>query len=134
MSIQVCRDARCNGTLSLPDPRVPQVFSNTNKCDAHLFCSSRSLSTLVSDAKKHDVDRVVARSINAVSYPSFYTPLLVFNTLYLRRAQWAREEAQIAEIEAAVLKGRLRVIKIHSGSFSTQTARSLECVRQTVRL
>jgi hypothetical protein len=27
MSIQVCRDARCNGTLSLPDPRiVPSSF------------------------------------------------------------------------------------------------------------
>jgi hypothetical protein len=22
MSIQACRDARCNGTLSLPDPRI----------------------------------------------------------------------------------------------------------------
>jgi hypothetical protein len=39
---------------------------NTDKCNAYLFCSSRSLSTSVSDAGKRVVDFAVARFINVV--------------------------------------------------------------------
>ena len=46
---------------------VPLVVLNTDKCNAHLFCSSYSLNKLVSDAKKRVVNYAVACSINAVS-------------------------------------------------------------------
>jgi hypothetical protein len=42
------------------------AFLNTDECHAHLFCSSRSPSTLVSDAKKRVVGYAVAGSVNAV--------------------------------------------------------------------
>ena len=39
---------------------------HTDERNAHLFCSSRPLSTLISDAGKRVVDRAVARSANVV--------------------------------------------------------------------
>jgi hypothetical protein len=47
-------------------PGSPLVFSNTNKCNAHLFYSSRSPSILTSDAEKRVVGYAVAYSVSAV--------------------------------------------------------------------
>jgi hypothetical protein len=49
-STQACRDAWCNGTLFFRTLGLSLVFSNTDKCNVHLFCSSRSPSTSASDA------------------------------------------------------------------------------------
>jgi hypothetical protein len=59
------------------------VVLNTDKCNAYLFCSSRSLSTLVSDAGKRVVDRAVARSVNVVPDSPLTLPCL-FETIHIR--------------------------------------------------
>jgi hypothetical protein len=82
MSIQACRDARCNGT--------------------HLLYSSHSSSTSASDAIKHVADRAVARSINDVNRLSSNSPLLVHGDVYLRWARWAKRRANIAKMKTAV--------------------------------
>jgi hypothetical protein len=84
-------------------PGLSLLFSNTNKCDAHLFCSSRSPSILVSDAEKRVVNRAVAPFISAVFRLSSVTPLSVCDSTYLRRARWAKKEAKRAKIKTAAL-------------------------------
>jgi hypothetical protein len=78
-------------------------FSSTNKCNAHLFCGSRSPSIVVSDAEKRVVNLAVARFISAVFRLSSVTPLSVCDSTYLRRARWAKKEAKMAKIKTAAL-------------------------------
>ena len=61
---------------------VPPVVLNTDERNAHLFCSSGSLSTLLSNAKMRAVDRAVARSANAVPNSSLTLPCL-FKTILI---------------------------------------------------
>jgi hypothetical protein len=84
-------------------PGLSLVFSNTNKCDAHLFYSSRCPSILVSVAKKRVINRAVAQFISAMFRLSSVTPLSVSDSTYLRRAQWAKKEAKMAKFKTAAL-------------------------------
>jgi hypothetical protein len=45
---------------------LPPVFLNTDKYNPHLFCSSRSSSTFVSDAGKHAANCAVAHFVSVV--------------------------------------------------------------------
>jgi hypothetical protein len=55
---------------------MPLALLDTDKCNAHLFCSSRSLSKLVSGAEKRVVNCAVARSVNAVPNSPLLPPCL----------------------------------------------------------
>ena len=61
---------------------MPPVVLNTDRCNAHLFCSSRSLSTLLSDARKRVVDYAVAGSVNVVPDSPLTLPCL-FKTILI---------------------------------------------------
>jgi hypothetical protein len=64
------------GRFLFRTPGSPLMFSNTNKCNAHLFCSYRSPSVLVSVAEKRAVNRAIARSVNAVPDSLLIRPYL----------------------------------------------------------
>jgi hypothetical protein len=86
------------------------MFSNINKCNAYLFCSSYSPSTLVSDAEKRAVARAVAQFVSLVFRLPSVTPLSICDNRYLRKVQEAKKEAKIAKTKTVASQGRLRII------------------------
>jgi hypothetical protein len=78
--------------------------------NVHLFCSSRSSSTLVSDAEQHAINRAVDHFVSVVFRLSSVTPLSVCDSICLRKARWAKKEAKVAKIRTGALEGRLKVI------------------------
>ena len=70
-SLQACRGAWCNGNILIRILELSLVFLNSDKCDAHLFCSFPSLSMLVFNVKQH----VPGYAISILS-----TPLLSHKT------------------------------------------------------
>jgi hypothetical protein len=79
---------------------MPLALLDTDKCNAYLFCSSRSLSTLLSDAGKRAVDRAVARSVNVVPDSSLTLPCLFKTILTCEK---------LGELESKLRQQRLRL-------------------------